>query len=436
MNFSGQFNQLSWVGDSQEWFSLWSQPRQQCEVYRYCGEFGICQHNASVCTCLNGFQPRSPLDWNLNEFSGGCVRKTSLQCGDDDRFLPVHLVIETSNQRLNDDIETADNCEQSCLNDCSCNAYAYNTSCLLWNESLFNLQRFQDGNGGISIQLRLAASEIPSPEGKKPLKAYIIVLIAVSILICILGCFLFAYKMKQRGKIKYRIRETSPAVFSIDREAEQGKLELPSFDLSTVAAATNNFSNKLGQGGFGSVYKGKLQDEHFGMARIFGGKQTLANTNRVVGTYGYMSPEYAMEGTFSEKSDVFSFGVMVLEIVSSKKNSNFYFLEESYNLLGYVWQKWNVNKVFEIMDPTLSDSYNLQELLRCIHIGLLCVQDHFLDRPTMSAIVSMLGSEGALPLPKQPAFTIERKTQLSDILVNINDAVSINLVTITKPEGR
>ncbi|PIA60779.1 hypothetical protein AQUCO_00300355v1 [Aquilegia coerulea] len=261
MDSSGQFNQFSWVGDAQAWFSLWSQPRQQCEVYRYCGEFGICQDNASVCTCLNGFQPRSPIDWNLNDFSGGCMRKTSLQCGDDDRFLQVHLVIETSNQRLNYDIETADNCEQSCLNDCSCNAYAFNTSCLLWNESLFNLQQFQDSDDGISIQLRLAASEIPSPEGKKTLKAYIIVLIVGSILIGILGCGLFAYKMKQRGKIKYKSRETSPPVFSIDQESEQGKLELPSFDLSTIAAATNNFSNKLGQGGFGSVYKGNLQDE-------------------------------------------------------------------------------------------------------------------------------------------------------------------------------
>ncbi|KAF5195424.1 Cysteine-rich receptor-like protein kinase [Thalictrum thalictroides] len=100
-----------------------------------------------------------------------------------------------------------------------------------------------------------------------------------------------------------------------------------------------------------------------------------------------------------------------------------------------VWQKWNENKVMEIMDPTLAESYNSQQLMRCIHIGLLCVQDHALDRPTMSAVVSMLGSEGTLSLPMQPAFTIER-TQFSNILLNFNDAVSINFATITTPEGR
>ncbi|CAL9758682.1 unnamed protein product, partial [Musa acuminata subsp. burmannicoides] len=62
----------------------------------------------------------------------------------------------------------------------------------------------------------------------------------------------------------------------------------------------------------------KISD--FGMARVFGGDETEANTRRVVGTYGYMSPEYVMDGIFSVKSDVFSFGVLVLEIVSGKKN--------------------------------------------------------------------------------------------------------------------
>ncbi|XP_044481976.1 G-type lectin S-receptor-like serine/threonine-protein kinase B120 [Mangifera indica] len=74
----------------------------------------------------------------------------------------------------------------------------------------------------------------------------------------------------------------------------------------------------------------------FGMARIFGGNQNEANTNRVVGTYGYMAPEYAMEGLFSVKSDVFSFGVLLLEILSGKKNSRFYLSEHGQSLLNYV----------------------------------------------------------------------------------------------------
>ncbi|KAK8675349.1 hypothetical protein V6N13_033418 [Hibiscus sabdariffa] len=90
-------------------------------------------------------------------------------------------------------------------------------------------------------------------------------------------------------------------------------------DFATVEAATNNFSdaNKLGQGGFGAVYK------DFGMARLFVRDETHGDTSRVVGTYGYMAPEYVMHGRFSVKSDVFSFGVIVLEIVSGQKNNNF-----------------------------------------------------------------------------------------------------------------
>ncbi|PRQ52399.1 putative protein kinase RLK-Pelle-DLSV family [Rosa chinensis] len=70
----------------------------------------------------------------------------------------------------------------------------------------------------------------------------------------------------------------------------------------------------------------------FGMARIFDINQIEANTNKVVGTYGYMSPEYALYGHFSEKLDVFSFGILLLEIISGKKNASFYYFENSLTL--------------------------------------------------------------------------------------------------------
>uniref|UniRef100_A0A804M9U6 Uncharacterized protein n=1 Tax=Zea mays TaxID=4577 RepID=A0A804M9U6_MAIZE len=77
----------------------------------------------------------------------------------------------------------------------------------------------------------------------------------------------------------------------------------------------------------------KISD--FGMARIFGGNQHEANTNRVVGTYGYMSPEYAMDGAFSVKSDTYSFGVILLEIISGFKISLNH-ITDFPNLLAYV----------------------------------------------------------------------------------------------------
>jgi serine/threonine protein kinase len=83
-----------------------------------------------------------------------------------------------------------------------------------------------------------------------------------------------------------------------------------------------------------SDYNPKISD--FGLARLFGGDQTQDVTNRVVGTYGYMAPEYAMRGHYSVKSDVFSFGVLVLEIVTGRRNSGSYYSEQSGDLLSIV----------------------------------------------------------------------------------------------------
>ncbi|KAI8012345.1 G-type lectin S-receptor-like serine/threonine-protein kinase, partial [Camellia lanceoleosa] len=77
----------------------------------------------------------------------------------------------------------------------------------------------------------------------------------------------------------------------------------------------------------------KISD--FGLARNFGGNETVANTKRVLGTLGYMSPKYAIEGRFSVKSDIFSFGVMVLEVVSGKRNWGFCDPNHHLNLLGH-----------------------------------------------------------------------------------------------------
>ncbi|PQQ02492.1 hypothetical protein Pyn_24663 [Prunus yedoensis var. nudiflora] len=117
----------------------------------------------------------------------------------------------------------------------------------------------------------------------------------------------------------------------------------------------------------------KISD--FGMARIFVDNDTRGQTNRVVGTFGYMSPEYAVDGRFSEKSDVFSFGVMLFEIISGKKNIAFFEADHSLNLLGNAWNLWKEGKGMELMDSTLSSSCSSSEFTRCIQMGLLCVQE-------------------------------------------------------------
>ncbi|XP_078436693.1 receptor-like serine/threonine-protein kinase SD1-7 [Wolffia australiana] len=156
----------------------------------------------------------------------------------------------------------------------------------------------------------------------------------------------------------------------------------------------------------------KISD--FGLARIFDMNQTQANTKRVVGTYGYMAPEYALDGIFSEKSDVYSFGVIVLEIITGKRCTGYYPYKNSLNLLGYAWQLWEEGRGLELLDPAMDSRFSEIEVLKCMQVGLLCVQEFTTDRPTMTSIVSFLCGEcGSLQAPKQPAFAIGRDSNPS-----------------------
>ncbi|KAH9715662.1 Receptor-like serine/threonine-protein kinase [Citrus sinensis] len=180
----------------------------------------------------------------------------------------------------------------------------------------------------------------------------------------------------------------------------------------------------------------KISD--FGMARICGGNELQANTSRIVGTYGYMSPEYAIQGIFSIKSDVFSFGVLLLEIVSGKKTTGFY-RTDSLTLLGYAWDLWTSNRTLELIDdPVLEDEYSSKQmLLRYVNIALLCVQESADDRPTMNDVVCMLTNEAATLLPpKQPAFSYVRNTVTSTSSTGKTEDCSINQVTISLLEAR
>ncbi|CAL2249559.1 unnamed protein product [Prunus armeniaca] len=153
----------------------------------------------------------------------------------------------------------------------------------------------------------------------------------------------------------------------------------------------------------------KISD--FGLARIVGGKETESSTNTVIGTYGYMSPEYALDGTFSVKSDVYGFGVVLLEIISGKKNTGFYQSQQTFSLISYAWKLWTENKALELMDKTLDESCNKSQFINCVNVGLLCVQEDPVDRPAMSNVLTMLDSEIAIsPTPKQPAFLLRNNS--------------------------
>ncbi|KAG6639635.1 G-type lectin S-receptor-like serine/threonine-protein kinase At1g11300 [Carya illinoinensis] len=549
--------------NGKDWIVKWSSLMSECDVYGKCGAFGNCNPKAKpICSCLEGFEPKNIEEWNRENWTSGCVRRTPLQCmnvstgGKEDKkdgFLKVTMMKTPS--LANGSSVFEDECRYRCFEDCSCIAYAFEAGigCMSWTRDLIDLQKFS--SGGVDVYVRLAYSDL---EKKDEVKVIVIVTVIIGIVLIMAVCTLFLcrWRAKRKGGKHQGFQCEENLVDNMNQDKLQ---ELPIFSLEELESATNNFhqSNKLGQGGFGPVYKGNLVDgqeiavkrlartsgqgleelknevvmisklQHrnlvrllgvcvegeekllvyeympnksldtflfdslkqelldwkkrfniiegigrgllylhrdsrlkiihrdlkasnilldeelnpkisdFGMARIFGGNEDHANTKRVVGTYGYMSPEYAMEGRFSEKSDVFSFGVLLLEIVSGRKNTHFYHDEGSVSLLGLAWKMWNIDNLAALVDPKISRSGCEKEILRCIHVGLLCVQEFAKDRPTIPIVISMLKSEIVdLPYPRQPGFPVNQITLENEFSYPNQKVCSINNVTISTVHGR
>ncbi|KAH9714424.1 G-type lectin S-receptor-like serine/threonine-protein kinase [Citrus sinensis] len=296
---------------------------------------------------------------------------------------------------------------QECEN-CSCFACAptnsvANTGCEFWSKGA-KFAKISDPNFVRPIYIFEPKAE------NKQWRVFVIVGALLVLLMCILCCLTWRkYKEKAEGRMdqQNQVNELgdSLSTFNGKRRTKDMKHELKGFNFQTIAAATNNFSttNKLGEGGFGPVYKGSsslqgklLDGQVIAVKRLSGrtsqGIVEFRNEAKVIGNsstqiYGYMAPEYAMNGIVSMKADVFSFGVLLLEIVSGRKNNNCYDEERPLNLVGYLWKE---GKASELMEAALDGPCPENELLRCIHAGLLCVHDQAVNRPTMADVVSCL----------------------------------------------
>ncbi|KAJ6897912.1 hypothetical protein NC652_024667 [Populus alba x Populus x berolinensis] len=151
---------------------------------------------------------------------------------------------------------------------------------------------------------------------------------------------------------------------------------------------------------------------------------------------GYISPEYANYGLYSLKSDVFSFGVLALEIVGGYRNRGFRHPDHHLNLIGHAWILFKQGRPLELAAGSKVETPYLSEVLRSIHVGLLCVQENPEDRPNMSYVVLMLGNEDELPQPKQPGFFTERDLVEASYSSSESKPPSANVCSVSVLEAR
>uniref|UniRef100_A0A5B6Z6H6 Receptor-like serine/threonine-protein kinase n=1 Tax=Davidia involucrata TaxID=16924 RepID=A0A5B6Z6H6_DAVIN len=564
---TGLVQRFIWIDRTHNWNVYLTAQTDNCDSYALCGAYASCRiGNIPVCECLKGFVPKFQREWDLADWSNGCVRRTPLDCPSGDAFVKLSgIKLPDTRYFWFDKMMTLEECKVTCLKNCSCMAYANldirdgGSGCLLWFDDPIDIKELTDN--GQDLYIRMSSSELGQVSSNRKKRKKIIVISTLLTGIFLMGMGLIFHVLKKRNKLaskgpKEKIGDNAERGYT--NGSQKDDLELPFFDLVTITNATNNFSgdNKLGEGGFGPVYKGVLEEgqdiavkrlsrnskqgfdefknevifiaklQHrnlvkllgcciegeekmliyeympnksldffifdqtrsilldwpkrfhiisgiargllylhqdsrlriihrdlkvsnilldkemnpkisdFGLARSFGENETQANTKRVVGTYGYMSPEYAIDGLFSVKSDVFSFGVLVLEMVTGKRNRGFCHPDHHLNLLGHVWRIYKEGRSLELIDASIDKSRNLSELLRSIHVALLCVQQSPEDRPDMLTVVLMLSGEGSLPQPKQPGFFTERNLLKADALPNNDGPCSANMVTVTMLEAR
>ncbi|XP_062218618.1 G-type lectin S-receptor-like serine/threonine-protein kinase At2g19130 [Phragmites australis] len=515
-----------WMDSLQDWLINYRQPVVQCDVYATCGPFTICEDDADpICDCMKGFSKRSPKDWELGDRRDGCMRNTPLGCGSDrnkagltDKFYSLQSVRLPHDAKKVQAATSGDECSQVCLGNCSCTAYSYGEGgCSVWNGELNNVKQqsdaSSDGNGEI-LYIRLAAKEVDAKEvpsvGRK--KSGITIGVAVGASTAALGLMILGLMIwRRKGKCFTRTLENA-----------QGGIGIIAFRYVDLQRATKNFSEKLGGGSFGSVFKGYLSDsvtlavkrldgahqgekqfraevnsvgiiQHinlvkligfccegdrrllvyeympnhsldvhlfksndtvlvwnlryqiaigvarglaylhtgcrdciihcdikpenilldasfvpkiadFGMAKVLGREFSHAMTT-MRGTIGYLAPEWISGTVVTSKVDVYSYGMVLFEIISGKRNSSpDYFRDGEYSAFFpvQVARKLLNGEIGSLVDANLHGDVNLEEVERVCKVACWCIQDSEFDRPTMAQVVQFLEGLFEVHMPPVP----------------------------------
>nr|TKW24624.1 hypothetical protein SEVIR_3G061300v2 [Setaria viridis] len=530
----GQIKLNIWSQAEQSWQTIYAQPADQCNLLAACGPFTVCNANSHpFCGCMEGFSPKSPQDWEVDDPTAGCVRNTHLDCttgyknttSSTDMFHSIAHVTLPSYPHNIEDVTTQSECEEACLNNCSCTAYSYSSGrCSIWYDELFSLSQ-TDGIENFSdndLYLRLATRGMQSLGENNKVRSRIV--IAAGIASCGLLIFMLMFWSK---KIKWC------GVPLLGSQGSGGGIT--AFRYTDLGHATKHFSQRLGGGGFGSVFKGVLSDrtsiavkrldgarqgekqfraevssigliQHINLVKLIGfcceGDKRLlvyehmsngslnahlfqSNASTILswstryqiaigvarglsylhhscreciihcdikpenilldasflpkitdfgmaaivgrdfsrvlttfrGTAGYLAPEWLSGVAITPKVDVYSFGMVLLEIISGRRNSSEAYTSNSYQAVYFPVQassKLHEGDVQSLVDPQLRGDFDLAEAERVCKVACWCIQDNEVHRPTMVEVVRVLEGLQEVDMPPMPRL-LAAITERSDV---------------------
>ncbi|KAI4319781.1 hypothetical protein MLD38_033341 [Melastoma candidum] len=478
----GKLQQLVWTVQTQEWKVIWTQPTPECKVYPFCGASRDCnQRNVPIC----------------DKFSEAST--VSLCKGEHDSFflMPDARVAKEPEFFTSGSIES---CRQLCASNCSCTAYSYRVMCLIWTDEQYTIQHLSNDALLKEIYFRFAV-----PSKMRPKVKMVIFILTSIIAILVLGMLVIALMRVRNGEVMY-----------LDHS-------LIVFKYRSLKLATKNFSDLVGEGGFGSVFMGRLPDstvvavkklhnplqggkqflaevssmgniQHVNLVRLIGfcaedlrrflvfeympngslASQLFENSlipldwhtryniavgiakgltylhercrdciihcdvkpenilldsefrpkvadfglakllgrdfSRVIttirGTRGYLAPEWLSGQAITSKVDVFSYGKLLFEIISGKRNIE---VENSdiHNYFPMTAAKVVTEEdddVLQVLDSRLGGRADPGQVRRVCRVACWCIQDEEEDRPKMSEVVRILEGNLEVDDPPMPLF--------------------------------
>ncbi|KAM0968877.1 hypothetical protein TB1_016435 [Malus domestica] len=485
-------------------------PSDSCSTPEPCDSYFECYSN-NKCQCPSGLSSRTNCKAGVVSSCNPSEGSTELvNAGDGLYYFALGYIPPSSKTDLN-------GCQTSCLGNCSCVAMFFQNStrnCFLFDR-LGSFQNSDKGSGFVSyIKVLRDGSSGKSGNSKKHFPYVVIIAISTVLVIC--GLLFMGYRYYRR---KGRSPE-SPTGTSDEENFFENMTGMPiRFSYRDLQTATNNYSVKLGQGGFGSVYQGNLPDgtqlavkklegigqgkkefraevsiigsiHHLHLVRLRGfcaegshrllvydymangsldkwifkknnGKflldwetrfnialgtakglaylhedcdvkivhcdikpeNVLLDTNYLAkvsdfglaklmtreqshvfttlrGTRGYLAPEWITNYAISEKSDVYSYGMLLLEIIGGRKNYDPTETSEKSHLPSYAFKMLEEGKMRDILDTMLGKDEADERVHTAIMVALWCIQEDMSVRPSMTKVVQML--EGLYPVPQPP----------------------------------